>query len=413
MWRKVLYRDELDSLQSNLVEALALLEVNFPASVMYIKTHNMVHMVEKIQSVGPLYITSMFAYERQYKTLRHWIKNPRFPVASLVQNVVAFMMATLIRVGKVGSFSPSHVSLEPNGEGDWAADDVLLSPYTLQANGDWSIEAGIGRKQSVGLKAVAHGSSEYLSMHHLCYASNSSYRDEFDAFMVNHHLGGVAADEWPQSVDGEYQYHLWSEMHMRVALEAWRCWGVGNACLSEEQQLMCAGPPTLYFPHSEIRIAGHFFKATTQSLSESTLASLKDSIVLHGVENETDTLYFGRLREVRMFLQVGVDVALADTSSYTLPVLVVDWLDLAPSGQRMHTQLNVPVLKAQHGRLLEMSQATVKRTFTSAEFVHAQYITPTSNMLVPGVRGQQQVLVLNRDPTVGQLACFKRKFLTR
>jgi hypothetical protein len=56
MWRKVIPREDLAAMQQQLEQALHQLEVAFPCQMMYVKTHNTVHTVEKIRLCGPLYI---------------------------------------------------------------------------------------------------------------------------------------------------------------------------------------------------------------------------------------------------------------------------------------------------------------------------------------------------------------------
>ena len=93
LWRKELTVCEVRALKTQLAEALTAIELAFPVSEMDIKMHVLMHLPDKILWVGPLYITSMFAYERLYKTLKAWIGNKRYPEASIIRGFVDFQQA--------------------------------------------------------------------------------------------------------------------------------------------------------------------------------------------------------------------------------------------------------------------------------------------------------------------------------
>jgi hypothetical protein len=124
-WRKSIKRSDLSVLQRQGVEALHLFECAFPCSMQFIKTHNVVHMVDKIAKLGPLYITSMFPYERSYKQLKAWVLNQKTPEASLMQNIRACMVAVGYMAAGGDSIGQAVTAiLERDGRRS-----SLLSPY--------------------------------------------------------------------------------------------------------------------------------------------------------------------------------------------------------------------------------------------------------------------------------------------
>lgn len=138
LWRKVVLRSELEGFRQQLHEALHKLEVFFPCSMMYIKTHNTVHLVDKILAVGPLYLTSMFPFERSYRIMKAWITNKRYPEASLAKNVMAFTMATFYKAchGTALSFANSSI-FDVGGDDDSPLS--VVTPFGVQGNGNWIV----------------------------------------------------------------------------------------------------------------------------------------------------------------------------------------------------------------------------------------------------------------------------------
>jgi hypothetical protein len=124
-WGKAIKRSDLPDLQRQGVEALHLFECAFPCSMQFIKTHNFVHMVDKIAMLGPLYVTSMFPYERSYKQLKAWVMNQALPEASLTQNIRACMMAVGYMAAQGDSIGQAVTAILDR-EGRQSS---LLSPY--------------------------------------------------------------------------------------------------------------------------------------------------------------------------------------------------------------------------------------------------------------------------------------------
>jgi len=112
---------DLEATQQQLQQALHELEVAVPCHMMYVKTHNTIHMVT-IQVLDPLYITSHFPNERSYKQLKESVKSTHHPVASLSCNVAAFVMAVLCQADHAGALSHAQIGLC-----DCVRDDMSVS----------------------------------------------------------------------------------------------------------------------------------------------------------------------------------------------------------------------------------------------------------------------------------------------
>lgn len=95
IWRKVIRRADLPRLQESVLGALHQVQMALPCSVATIVMHNMTHMVPKIVLLGPLYITSMFPFERSYRLLRSWIAHQLHVESSLIKNIRANFMQVM------------------------------------------------------------------------------------------------------------------------------------------------------------------------------------------------------------------------------------------------------------------------------------------------------------------------------
>jgi hypothetical protein len=61
--QKVIGRKELDDLRAYMIETMCMLEMCFPP-FFYMRQHLMIYLVDQIHTLGPLYLHSMFPYER-------------------------------------------------------------------------------------------------------------------------------------------------------------------------------------------------------------------------------------------------------------------------------------------------------------------------------------------------------------
>jgi hypothetical protein len=59
----VIGRKELDALKAYMIETMCMFEMWFPP-FFYMQEHLMIHLVDQILRLGPLYLHSMFLYEQ-------------------------------------------------------------------------------------------------------------------------------------------------------------------------------------------------------------------------------------------------------------------------------------------------------------------------------------------------------------
>ena len=73
--QKVIDEDELQHLKELIGGTMAQLEMCFPPGFFDITEHLMIHMVDQIQTLGPLYLHEMWMYERFMSILNRYVLN--------------------------------------------------------------------------------------------------------------------------------------------------------------------------------------------------------------------------------------------------------------------------------------------------------------------------------------------------
>jgi hypothetical protein len=76
---------ELDYLKAYMIETMCMLEMCFPPSFLDVQEHLMIHLVDQINTLGPLYLHSMFSYERFLAVLRAYVRNHGHPEGSIME----------------------------------------------------------------------------------------------------------------------------------------------------------------------------------------------------------------------------------------------------------------------------------------------------------------------------------------
>jgi hypothetical protein len=83
--QKVIDRKELDNLKAYMIETMCMLEMCFPPSLFDMQEHLMIHLVDQILILGPLYLHSMFSYEWFLAVLKAYVQNHAHPEGSIMQ----------------------------------------------------------------------------------------------------------------------------------------------------------------------------------------------------------------------------------------------------------------------------------------------------------------------------------------
>jgi hypothetical protein len=75
---------ELDNLKAYMIETMCMLEMCFPP-FFDTQQHLMIHLVDQILTLGPLYLHSMFLYEWYLAVLKSYVRNHAHPEGSIME----------------------------------------------------------------------------------------------------------------------------------------------------------------------------------------------------------------------------------------------------------------------------------------------------------------------------------------
>jgi hypothetical protein len=81
----VISRKELVNLKAYMIETMCMLEMCFPPSFFDMQQHLMIHLMYQIHTSGPLYLHSMFPYERFLVVLKAYVRNCAHPGGSIMK----------------------------------------------------------------------------------------------------------------------------------------------------------------------------------------------------------------------------------------------------------------------------------------------------------------------------------------
>jgi hypothetical protein len=77
--------EDLPWLQNDVVHCLVSFELVFPPSLFNIMTHLLVHLVEKISILGPVFLHNIFPFERFMGVLKKYVRNRDRPKGSIIK----------------------------------------------------------------------------------------------------------------------------------------------------------------------------------------------------------------------------------------------------------------------------------------------------------------------------------------
>ena len=143
--QKVIDPESLSGLQIDVVQCLVSFELLFPPSFFNIMTHLLVHLVEEIRILGPVFLHNMFPFERFMGVLKKYVHNRARPEGSIskgygTEEVIEFCV----------DFLPD---LKPIG--------VPESRYEGRLTG----KGTLGRKTTVCRDALSFTQAHYIVLH--------------------------------------------------------------------------------------------------------------------------------------------------------------------------------------------------------------------------------------------------------
>jgi hypothetical protein len=110
--QKVIGCKELDNLKAYMIETMCIPEMLFSPSFFDMQEHLMIHLMNHILTLGPLYLHSMFPYEQFLAVLKAYVRNCAHPKGSIegyTTEEVVECCADYIKDGKwIGLPIPLH-----------------------------------------------------------------------------------------------------------------------------------------------------------------------------------------------------------------------------------------------------------------------------------------------------------------
>ena len=111
--QKVINPDILSRLQNDVVQCLVSFELVFPPSFFNIMTHLLVHLVEEIAILGPVFLHNMFPFERFMGVLKKYVHNRARPEGSMskgygTEEVIEFCVDFIPDIKSIGLPESRH-----------------------------------------------------------------------------------------------------------------------------------------------------------------------------------------------------------------------------------------------------------------------------------------------------------------
>ena len=83
--QKVINLEDLPRLHNDVVQCLVSFELVFPPSFFNMMTHLLVHLVDEISILGPVFLHNMFPFERFMGVLKKYVRNRARPEGSIAK----------------------------------------------------------------------------------------------------------------------------------------------------------------------------------------------------------------------------------------------------------------------------------------------------------------------------------------
>jgi hypothetical protein len=111
--QKVINPDILPRLQKDVAQCLVSFELVFPPSFLNIMTHLLVHLVEEIAILGPVFLHNMFPFERSMGVLKKYVHNRARPKGSIskgyrIEEVIEFCVDFIPDIKSIGVPESRH-----------------------------------------------------------------------------------------------------------------------------------------------------------------------------------------------------------------------------------------------------------------------------------------------------------------
>jgi hypothetical protein len=226
--QKVIDRESLERLQKDVVQCLVSFELVFPPSFFNIMTHLLVHLVDEISILGPVFLHNMFPFERFMGVLKKYVRNRARPEGSISKGY-----GTEEVIGFCVDFLPD---LKPIG--------VPESRY----------EGRLSGKGTLGKKAMIFRDGHSLNQAHYTVLQSST----FVAPYIKEHMNVVRSkfpgkdDYWIKENHME-TFGTWLQLHL-----------MNDTTIGDQLYLLAATPSATVLTFQGYEINGNTFYTISQ-----------------------------------------------------------------------------------------------------------------------------------------------------
>jgi hypothetical protein len=138
----VIGHKELDDLRAYMIETMCMLEMCFPP-FLDMQQHLIIHLMDQILTLGPLYLHSIFLYDRYLALLKSYVRNRAHQEGSIMEGYttkeVVECYADYVKDGKmIGLLIPLHEG-RLKGRGRMGQKSFVDSDYNLVSESHFSV----------------------------------------------------------------------------------------------------------------------------------------------------------------------------------------------------------------------------------------------------------------------------------
>jgi hypothetical protein len=139
----VIGHKELDDLRAYMIKTMCMLEMRFPPPFFDMQQYLMIHLVDQILTLGPLYLHSMFPYERYLAVLKSYVWNRAHPESSIMEGYtteeVVECYTDYVKDGKMIDLPISQHEGRLRGRGRMGQKSFVDRDYNLVSEAHFSI----------------------------------------------------------------------------------------------------------------------------------------------------------------------------------------------------------------------------------------------------------------------------------
>jgi hypothetical protein len=258
--QKVIDPVNLQRLQNDVVQCLVSFELAFPPSFFNIMTHLLVHLVEEITILGPVFLHNMFPFERFMGVLKKYVHNRARPEGSIskgygTEEVIEFCVDFIPNTKPIG---------------------VPESRYEGRLSG----KGTLGRKSTINMDGHSLTQAHYTVLQHSTLVA--PYIEEHKNILRSENLG--QEDSW---ITKKHMatFGGWLQRHL-----------INNTTIGDELYLLAKTPSSTITTFQGYEINGNTFYTVAQD-KKSTNQNSGVRIDATDVNGNKDT-YYGSIEEI-------------------------------------------------------------------------------------------------------------------